>query len=1426
MTAAAPFRSSRAVLLIHLLLAVFLTACSLGQAAKGDQANRDERFGKLPLYFVENRGQVDERAEYYVQGKDKSIYFTPHGLVFSLLGKGKGERGKAKQEQTAGSEDRELLAREGLNARTPERLNAERYLLNLEFVDANPDVRLEGEERTSAVVSYFKGPKKNWKTGLKTYGSVAYRNLWPGIDLEYSGTQDRLKYQFIVHPGADPGQIRLRYHGATDLRVNGTGELEVETPAGGFHDQQPYSYQERAGQQIEVPTTYSLHPQRLNARTVYPPDGGPERLDPCEYGFRVGEYDRSRPLVIDPAVLVYAGYIGGVSSDVGQDIALDGAGNAYVTGSASSTQASFPDGDPDMNDMFPVSGFDQTHNNDADAFVAKVNAPGTALLYATYIGGSVADSGFGIAVDGSGNAYVTGSTGNDQTSFPDGDPDMNDAFPAMGFDQTYNGGGADAFVAKLNTAGTMLVYAGYIGGSQADTGRDIAVDPAGNAYVTGSTDSTETSFPDGDPDMNDMMPVPGFDQVFNGGFDDAFVAKVNAAGTALLYATFIGGPDPDQGNGIAVDDDGNAYVAGTTGSNELGFPNGMGFASLPGLPGFDQTFNGGEVTLDAFVVKLNAAGTMLAYATYLGGEGNDEGNDIALDSDTNAYVTGVTFSGQTTFPDGDPDMNDMMPAPGFDQTFNGPLPFDSDAFVAKLNTAGAALGYVTYLGGINPDSGLGIAVDGMGSAYVTGFTSSQEDSFPNGMGFASLPGLTSFDPTHNGGFEDAFVAKLDPAGTALAYAGYIGGSGPVFVAGSQRRVAPAGIMTTGRDFGTGIAVDGAGNAYVAGETSSAEDSFPNGMGFASLPGLPGPDQTFNSSNVFDFDAFVAKIALNPPPTVMCPAAVEVTAPSPAGALVMLTAQVGDLDSPLLRVSWTVDGVLRQEQDVAITPGFGTTPNTFNFTYPVGVHMVVVSVSDFVNPPVTCPVTVTVNPPPNTPPTTPVCPMSQVVTATSAAGAQVVLEVQVADADGNPLTVIWNVDGGAPEATIPVPAGGPPTMATVPFTFQYSLGVHTVDVSVSDGIAPPVACPQITVTVVNQPPTVVCPESVTVTAPSAAGASVQLTAQVADPDGHALTVTWNADGGAVEQTDNVPAGGPPTQAQLSFTQNYSVGIHMVVVTVTDVVGAAATCTVMVTVNPPPGTPNRPPTVICPENVTVTATSLNGASVTLQAQVSDADGNALLVSWNVAGGAPEKQETIPAGGPPTSTTVSFTQNYSIGTHQVVITVEDGIAPPVVCPPVIVTVILPTAGPGHAGGSGGIKTANGMGVFNFGVVGRLRGRASGSLSFKEQVVKAATGSGKSLFEGRSIRITTATFGGTTGNLTLLVRGQMKTNRYGTVPFQVDALDRGSPGVPRDEFRLTVFADTNRDGIPEPVIFSGNLVTVRGTMNNISLRPNLPPH
>jgi uncharacterized repeat protein (TIGR01451 family) len=594
---------------------------------------------------------------------------------------------------------------------------------------------------------------------------------------------------FVVHPGADPSRIKLRYRGADAVSVNGQGQLEVQTALGGFQDDKPYAYQEVEGQVVGVSVGYGLQPQA---------DSGS-----YDYGFHLGSYDPALPLIIDPTLLVYAGFVGGAGSDRGNAIAVDGAGNAYITGETNSTEATFPDG----NGFGLIPGSDKTPNGGVDAFVAKVNADGTALLYASYLGGSGDDRGKGIALQ-PGEAgcppdcsvYIVGETNSTETTFP----------KTIGPDLTHNVG-VDAFVAKLNPAGTALVYAGFIGGSGNDKGNGIAVDSDGNAYITGETNSTQTTFPDGN---GFGLSLPGPDKTHNGGID-AFVARVKADGSGLDYAGYVGGLENDRGNGIALQPgetgcppDCSVYIVGETSSDRTTFLDANGFGAVPG---FDRTYNLG---VDAFVVKVTADASGLDYATYVGGSLDDRGLGIAVDSAGNAYITGETNSGQTSFPDG----NGFSAVPGFDHTQNGGV----DAFVAKLNAAGTALLYASYVGGSGDDKGNGIAVDGLGNAYVTGETNSTETTFPDGNGFDAVPGP---DRTQNGGV-DAFVAAFNAAGTGFLYATYLGGSGD--------------------DRGKGIALDGAADAYVVGETSSTETTFPDRIG---------PDLTHNGG----VDAFVAKI---------------------------------------------------------------------------------------------------------------------------------------------------------------------------------------------------------------------------------------------------------------------------------------------------------------------------------------------------------------------------------------------------------------------------------------------------------------------------------------------------------------------------------------------------------------------------------------
>ena len=729
-----PFKLSLALAgLLSLAAAGFLLPTrDAAPRPAAEQAAAKADYGRLPLYFVANEGQTDPRVAYYLQGRDKSVAFTDEGLTFVLSG-----REAASPRPEPASLGTELSARP-------------RHVLRLDFVGARR-VRPEGEGKTEAVFSYFKGEKDDWRAGVASYARLVYRDLWPGIDLEYAGTVDRMKYTFRVKPGADPSVIKMAYRGADGVRVNEVGELEVSTPIETFHDERPVSFQEVGGKQVEVATSFSLGS-----------DGGEEG-----YGFALGDYDRSRELVIDPAVLVYAGFVGGDGSDVGLAIAVDSAGNAYVTGYTQSTDASFPvavgpdltyNGDFDAfvakvradgtglaycgylgggsvdagygvavdvggsayltgytfssEASFPVTiGPDLTYNGFQEAFVAKINATGAGLLYCGYLGGVGSEAGFGIAVDAAGNAYVTGTTLSTEASFP----------VTIGPDLTYNGGDWDAFVAKVSLTGAGLLYCGYLGGTGRDDGSGIAVDAAGNAYLTGRTTSTETTFPE----------AVGPDLTHNGG-TDAFVAKVSATGAGLLYCGYLGGVDFDDGDEVAVDAAGNAYVTSSTRSTE---------ASFPVAVGPDLSYNGGP--WDAYVAKVRADGTGLLYCGYLGGEGEDYGLGIAVDSAGSAYVAGQTSSTEASFP----------ATIGPDLTYNGGL---YDAFVAKVTADGSGLAYRGYIGGGGDDFGYGIAVDATGQAYVAGWTNSSEATFPDGDGFGALPG-----PDQNKLLgEDAFVVKV------------------------------------------------------------------------------------------------------------------------------------------------------------------------------------------------------------------------------------------------------------------------------------------------------------------------------------------------------------------------------------------------------------------------------------------------------------------------------------------------------------------------------------------------------------------------------------------------------------------------------------------------------------------------------------------
>jgi hypothetical protein len=548
--------------------------------------------------------------------------------------------------------------------------------------------------------------------------------------------------------------------------VNEKGKLEIDTPSGGFEDGRPVAYQIVDGRRKEVGVKYDLKNEEEN---------------PFSYGFHIPAYDATQTLILDPALIVYCGYIGGPKGDGATDIAVDADGNVYISGGTLSDESGFP----------VCTGPDLTFNDRysypmGDAFVAKINSEGTHLIYCGYIGGAVTDAAYNIDVDPQGNAYVLGWTSSGQDSFP----------VKVGPDLTINGQ-EDLFVAKVNAQGTDLVYCGYLGGDSSEYEGGIAVDLEGNAYVTGSTFSDETSFPvKVGPDLTfNKGTGPGYSM-------DAFIARVNADGTHLDYCGYIGGIEGDYGNDVALDSKGCAYVAGTTGSDEMSFPI---------KTGPDLTFNGKY--FDCFVAKVTASGDDLVYCGYIGGDKNESDNyynAVAVDSEGSAYVTGATYSDESSFP----------VKIGPDLTHNG----KKDVFVARVNAGGTDLDYCGYIGGDDDETTMCLAIDTHGNAYLLGSTESTEATFPVKLG----P-----DYTYNGGNDDLFVARVKASGAGLDYCGYLGGDDD--------------------DTLGGITVDAEGNAYMAGGTHSKETSFPV---------KKGPDLTHNGLH----DAFIAKLAYTPPLT--------------------------------------------------------------------------------------------------------------------------------------------------------------------------------------------------------------------------------------------------------------------------------------------------------------------------------------------------------------------------------------------------------------------------------------------------------------------------------------------------------------------------------------------------------------------------------
>jgi hypothetical protein len=647
------------------------------------------RAVELPIVFEPNVGQTDPRVQFLSRTKGSTLFLTRTEAVLALRGK---------------------VLRMGLEGAAP----------------ATP----QGLEPLPGVTHYYVGndPAK-WHTGVPQFGRVKLAGVYPGIDLVWYGREGNLEFDFVVAPGADPDKIRLNLKGAEHLKIAPSGDLVLQLAGGSLTFQRPVSYQEVDGKRREVSSSFRLANGRL--------------------GFDLGDYDRGRPLVIDP-LIESSSFLGGSDLDSVSDIAVAASGSLYATGPTESTD--FPEG------FVSPEG-------DSTTFVTRIDPEGQSIVFTTILDGRKLDTALSIAVDDQGAAYVTG-----QTDSPDF-PVLNAFQPRLGFfvNQVVR---MDAFVAKLTSSGTVA-FCTYLGGGLGDSGEAIAVDSNRRVYVAGFTSAR--SFPLKNEFQGDAVAAGS----------NAFLTVFAADGQSLVYSTLLGGGDPDGVDALAVDSAGNAYLAGHTDSSN--FP-------------IKGAIQGDQAATDAFVAKINPAASgeaSLVYSTYLGGQGRDEALGIAVDAFGQAHVTGIT--GSTLFPLRDPldssnvvnevfvaklnaqgnallfstflggtgeevarsiavdgagaiyvtgttDSADFPAVNAFQPELSGGF----DAFVAKIDPATSTLLWSSFLGGDQDERGEAVALDGRGNVYLGGQTKS-----------LSFPILNAVQGSFGGGESDAFITKLE-----------------------------------------------------------------------------------------------------------------------------------------------------------------------------------------------------------------------------------------------------------------------------------------------------------------------------------------------------------------------------------------------------------------------------------------------------------------------------------------------------------------------------------------------------------------------------------------------------------------------------------------------------------------------------------------
>jgi len=731
--------------------------------------------------FEANQGQTSSRINFISRGSGYTAFLTSDGMVLSLRGS------KTAPTEAVASSSTNLSGQTTLGFR-------------LLGAASRPVARGENPQR--GLINYFIGnDHTKWHRNVPTYAQVRYENIYPGIDLLYHGNQGRMEYDFIVRPGADTKSISFEVSGAKEIHTDGTGNLILATALGDLRFEAPIVFQESHGQRVPVKGQYVLE-------------------DATHVRFEVEPFDSNNSLIIDP-VLTYSTYLGGAGNEQTGALVVDSAGNVYVVGSTD---------EPD----FPTNTFGSLSAGVPHVFVAKLNPAGTDLIFCDYVGGSGSDYGYGVALDATGNVYLTGNTSS-------GD------FPVVApFEGTYPGS-SNGFLTKISADGSNLLYSTYFGGNGVDLPAGVVVDSSGDMILAGYTSSTNL------PVANAYQSSVSANQGGNYGYY-GFLTKFTTDGSSLVYSTYFGGSSnvPFNCNGIpcwgapfnlivglALDKSGNSYVAGTT--NTYDFP-----ATAGAYLGTNPTPSDGNI---GFVSKFDTAGN-LQYSTYFGDDLETNITAVAVDGSGSAYVTGLALD-DGTFPITSTGICDR-------NVYGGACNF---AFVAKFDAVGATLQYSTFLGPNNYTTPLAIALDTNNNAYVLGATGSSSFSPVNGL------------ENYTGG-SDVLLAEIDASASSEVFATFLGGAG------------------TDQPYYADLAVDASGNIYVAGSTDSSD-----------FPVTPSAFQTAFGGNT---DAFIAKIGPGSfPGFSVTPVSIVFPAQQVGSASQTQTALLRNMGSSPLSISSTV-----------------------------------------------------------------------------------------------------------------------------------------------------------------------------------------------------------------------------------------------------------------------------------------------------------------------------------------------------------------------------------------------------------------------------------------------------------------------------------------------------------------------------------------